>query len=107
MLKSLPFVLLVFSLSVFYTVLPGQESPELCIIRGRVSDSITHEPVRFADITCAAEGIYLKTNADGGFVASNTKLPLKIKINKFGYKDKTLIVRDQVDSVLSQWHLLN
>jgi len=99
MFKSLPFVLLVFSLSVFYTGLPGQESLEFCIIRGRVSDSITHEPVRFADITCAAEGICLKTNADGGFVVSNTKLPLKIKINKFGYKDKTLIVRNQVDSV--------
>ena len=80
--------------------LPGQTTTTHDLIKGCVTDNITGEPVCLAEISCKNKGLYIRTNSNGGFVLSNTELPAEIKVCRFGYEDKTVLLSNPDDSLL-------
>ena len=74
--------------------------PRAGFIKGRVIQSSSFSPVCFADIFNSNKTSYAKSNSKGEFILVPIEFPVELKIRRFGFKEETLIINNQVDSVL-------
>ncbi len=100
MYKSVVTGYLICFLSIVTSELSGQNSSRYSYTKGRVTQNETNTPVCFADITCSNQAFYTKSNSRGEFILDQIEYPATLKIRKFGFKDKTVILSDPADPVL-------
>ena len=69
-------------------------------IKGRITQTGTNTPVCFADISCSDKTSFTKSNSRGEFILDQAGFPATIKVRKFGFKEKTIILTNPDDFVL-------
>ena len=69
-------------------------------IKGRITQSATYAPVRFADIFNSNKTSFTKSNSKGEFILGPLKFPVTLRIRKFGFKEETVDINNPVDPVL-------
>jgi hypothetical protein len=122
--------LMVLFLSIVSSDLPGQESAQIIqqsnqetiklrsgalsdstfpvteifqkkgFISGQLSELNTKSPICFADISTIDNKLVTKSNTRGEFVLFPNEFPATLRISKFGFKEKTIILKNPDDSIL-------
>src|ERR1035437_2964394 len=69
-------------------------------IRGLLFESNTKSPICFADISTRDNKLVSKSNTRGEFLLFPNEFPITLKINKFGFKEETIVLDNPGDSIL-------
>jgi hypothetical protein len=85
----------------FYLNSSFQENtiPRKDFITGRIVQSVTNTPVRFADIFTSNKISFTKSNSEGEFILGPLQFPAALTIRKFGFKEETVIINNPADPV--------
>ena len=93
--------LMVLFLSVGSSDLAGQGSfQKEGFIKGRITQLTTNAPVCFADILNSNKTSFTKSNSNGEFILGALVFPSVLRIRKFGFKEKTVVINNPEDSAL-------
>src|SRR5512145_3011744 len=76
---------------IFLLFLPGFIRAQEGYISGRVTDSITHEPLAFVNIVFNQSGQGVVTNLEGVYKISASQRIQFLKLRYVGYRTKTII----------------